>query len=170
MKNNASRLWAAATVLIVLSVLSGLTLAQLAPRGQKDDSGFVRITPEQVQWVDEPNGLGFKRAVIAGDPTKPGLYIVRVKFPPWVMSANHFHQEDRHAVVLQGTWYTGTGDVFAPDKTTPLKPGSYMKHPAGEHHFDGAKDEEVIVQITGYGPSSTTRLRPQEPSYVSSRK
>jgi hypothetical protein len=37
------------------------------------------------------------------------------------------------------------------------------------HHFDGAKEEEVIVQIVGYGPTSTTRLRPQQGSYISSR-
>jgi hypothetical protein len=127
------------------------------------------MVPEQVQWVTEPNGMGFERAVIEGDPTKPGLYIVRVKFPPWVMSSNHFHQEDRFAVVLQGTWYTGEGDEFAPEKTVGLGPGSTMKHPAGTHHFDGAKETEVIVQIVGIGPSSTTRLRPQLGSYVSSR-
>jgi quercetin dioxygenase-like cupin family protein len=127
------------------------------------------MTPEQVQWVDEPNGMGFQRAIIEGDPTKPGLYVVRVKFPPWVMSNNHFHQEDRHAVVIKGTWYTGTGDAFAPGSTVGLKPGSYMKHPAGAHHFDGAKEEEVILQIIGYGPSTTTRLRPNEGNYVSSR-
>jgi hypothetical protein len=67
--------------------------------------------------------------------------------------------------VLKGTWYTGTGDEFTPDKTIPLKPGSYMKHPAGLHHFDGAKDEEVILQIVGVGPTGTTRLRPELGNY-----
>jgi hypothetical protein len=33
-----------------------------------------------------------------------------------------------------------------------------MKHPAGTPHFDGAKDEEVILQLVGIGPSQTTRL------------
>ena len=150
-------------------VFAGWAFAYLPLAGQANESNFVRILPEQVKWVDEPNGMGFQRAVIEGDPSKPGIYVVRVKFPPWVMSTNHFHQEDRHAVVLKGTWYTGTGDAFLPDTTTPLTVGSYMKHPAGGHHFDGAKEEEVIVQITGFGPSSTTRLRPQEGSYVSSR-
>ena len=154
----------------ILCVIAGLMVAGLPMLGQKAEPGFVRIAPEQIKWVDEPNGLGFQRAVIEGDPAKPGIYVVRVKFPPWVMSTNHYHQEDRYAVVLKGTWYTGTGDEFAPEKTVPLKPGSFMKHPAGGHHFDGAKDEEVIVQIIGYGPSSTTRLRPQEGSYVSSRR
>lgn len=82
------------------------------------------------------------------------------------MSLNHYHPDDRHVVVLKGTWYTGTGDEFLPDKTVPLKPGSYMKHPALAHHFDGAKDEEVILQIVGIGPTGTTRLRPELGNYL----
>ncbi len=83
-------------------------------------------------------------------------------FPPGVMSKPHFHGETRYATVLKGTWYTGEGDVFDPGKTVPLKPGSFMKHPAGTHHYDGAKDEEVIVQLIGMGPSTTTRMKPNE--------
>jgi hypothetical protein len=30
-----------------------------------------------------------------------------------------------------------------------------MLHPAGLHHWDGAKDQEVIVQIIGIGPVQT---------------
>jgi hypothetical protein len=30
-----------------------------------------------------------------------------------------------------------------------------MYHPAGYHHYDGAKDEDVIVQIMGMGPVET---------------
>ena len=156
-------------LLPVLLTTIGTMVARLPLPAQQAGQQLPRLLPEQVQWVEEPNALGFQRAIIEGDPTKPGVYIVRVKFPPWVMSSNHFHQEDRFAVVLKGKWYTGEGDEFAPEKTVPLGPGSTMKHPAGTHHFDGAREEEVIVQIMGYGPTSTTRLRPQQGSYISSR-
>jgi quercetin dioxygenase-like cupin family protein len=126
---------------------------------------FVRAAPEDIRWIDEPDGHGVQRAVMAGDPAKPGLYVTRIKFPPGVMSTNHHHGEDRHIVVLKGTWYTGTGDQFEPNKTVGLKVGSYMKHPAGANHFDGAKDEEVILQIVGVGPSSTTRVRAGETQF-----
>ncbi len=139
-----------------------LLLASFVVFGQKATQSVVRITPEQLKWVDEPDGLGFKTAIVEGDPAKPGIYIIHVKFPPGVMSRPHTHREDRYATVLKGTWWTGAGNEFAPDKTIPLKPGSYMKHPAGVLHFDGAKDEEVILQLVGMGPSETTRLRPQE--------
>ena len=32
----------------------------------------------------------------------------------------------------------------------------FMFHPKGLHHYDGAKDEETIVEIMGMGPVDTT--------------
>jgi quercetin dioxygenase-like cupin family protein len=141
--------------------VAALLLLSFVALGQKATQSVVRVTPEQIKWVPEKDGLGFQQAIIEGDPAKPGIYVIHVKFPPGVMSRPHAHREDRHATVIKGTWYTGEGNEFAPDKTVPLKPGSYMKHPAGVNHFDGAKDEEVILQLVGIGPSQTTRVRPE---------
>jgi len=144
-----------ATILILLGCLILASVSLLFAQ-----SPVVRVKPEQLKWNPEPDGLGFQTAIVEGDPAKPGIYIIQVKFPPGVMSRPHFHGETRYATVLKGTWYTGEGDDFSPGKTVPLKPGSFMKHPSGAHHYDGAKDEEVIVQLMGMGPSSTTRLSP----------
>ncbi len=131
-------------------------------RADIDESGFIRVLPEDIQWKDAPGYNGVKMAVIAGDPAKPGVYVVRVKFPPGLMSRPHFHPDDRYAVVLKGTWWTGTGDTFDPATTVPVKAGGFMKHPALGHHFDGAKDEEVILQLIGYGPGGTTMIHPED--------
>ena len=144
------------------AVLGVSLLALPAAYGERDDAGFVRITPDEVQWKDLPGYGGLQYAVIEGDPSKEGIYVVRVKFPPGLMTRPHYHPEDRHAIVIKGTWYTGTGDSFDPATTVGLKPGTYMKHPAKGHHYDGAKDEEVILQIIGYGPSGTIWLHPED--------
>ena len=149
-----------------LSESQSLVVLQTAPKA----APVVRVRPEELKWVDEPEGLGFKQAAVEGDRTKPGIYIVQVKFPPGVMSKPHFHGETRYATVIKGTWYTGDGDEFTPEKTVPLKPGSYMKHPAGAHHYDGSKDEEVIVELIGMGPTSTTKVHPNEPLFAYSTK
>jgi len=133
-----------------------------AARGEDGEAGFVRLTPAEVPWRALPGFHGMQGAVLSGDPTKPGMYVIRVKFPPWLMTRPHFHPEDRHVLVISGTWWAGAGDTFDPDKTVPLPAGSYMKQPAGSHHFDGAKGEEVVIQIVGYGPSGTSFVRPQD--------
>jgi quercetin dioxygenase-like cupin family protein len=139
-----------------------LGLFAVSAGADKDKAGFVRVTPEEVKWTDRPGYDGVKFAVVQGDPTKPGIYVVRAKFSPGAMTRPHWHPEDRYVTVISGTWYTGEGDSFEPDKTVPLKAGSFMLHPAKAHHFDGAKDEEVVVQIVGMGPSATTLVRPEQ--------
>jgi quercetin dioxygenase-like cupin family protein len=170
MKTTWNRLTLGGLGLAALSV--GLLLSNSSIFGQQQSAApepVKRVTSEDLKWVDEPDGLGFKTAIVDGDPAKPGIYIIQVKFPPWVMSKPHFHPEARYATVLKGTWYTGAGDVFDPDKTVPLKPGSFMKHPPGAHHYDGSKGEEVIVQLMGMGPSATTRMHPEQGLFASSK-
>lgn len=133
------------------------------------DKDFLLIPPEKIDWKDA--GGGAKLAVVYGDPAKSGLYVIRAYFPPGVMSAPHFHGEDRHVVVVQGTWNAGTDDSWDPGETTALKQGSYMFHPAGAVHYDGsAGDEGAIVQIVGMGPSKTTFLFPKEGNFGKPRK
>jgi hypothetical protein len=141
------------TIVCLLACLFAASLTLVLAQGP-----VVRVTPEQLKWVPEPDGLGFETAVVEGDPAKAGIYIIQVKFPPNVMSRPHFHDETRYATVIKGTWYTGEGDTFNPASTVGLKPGSFMKHPAKTRHYDGAKGEEVILQLVGMGPSKTTRV------------
>jgi len=118
-----------------------------------DEKGFVIVMPNEIVYGKNPAGSGPDLAVIAGDPEKEGFYIIRARFAPGVMSKPHSHPGDRHVTVLSGTWWAGKGSTGDPNSTTPLGPGSYMLHPAGEVHFDGAKDVEAIVEIKGMGPA-----------------
>jgi hypothetical protein len=133
----------------------------------KDNPGFVRITPADIHWKDVPNGHGVQQAVLLGDPAKSGIYVIRVKFPPYVMDVPHWHPNARYVTVLEGTWSTGTGDTFDLARAIPLKPGSVMMHPAKATHWDGsAGAEAVIVQIVGEGPGSTTQVDPSKTFWV----
>ena len=144
-----------ARLALLFLLLAGGTGAQT----QTDDGGFIRIKPDNIKWASAPGMPGLQTALLAGDPSKPGLYVLRVKFAPGVMTRPHIHSQDRFVTVISGTWYTGTGEKFEPDKTEGLPPGGYMKHPAKAAHYDGAKNEEVIVQITGMGPVTTEYIK-----------
>jgi hypothetical protein len=37
-----------------------------------DGSAFIRITPDEVHWVDVPGGHGAQIATLQGDPNKTG--------------------------------------------------------------------------------------------------
>jgi quercetin dioxygenase-like cupin family protein len=122
----------------------------------EDEQGFIRLTPADIGFEGDPNNVQI--TLVAGNPEEEGFYLLRARFGPGVFSSPHYHSTDRHVTVIKGTWYTGTDASFDRDKTVPLGPGSYMMHPAGAVHYDGAKDEEVIVEIKGIGPATTVRI------------
>lgn len=141
-------------------VLSGGVLAGQAGKGlQPDKAGFIAAQPEDLQPAE-----GSTQVILAGDPNKPGPYVLRNTFRPGRGSRPHYHDQDRFVTVIKGTWLVALGadgDVYDPAKMKPMKPGAFVKHPAGGHHYDGARDEEVVVQITGIGPVKTVQLEPQ---------
>lgn len=137
---------------LVLCALLGVAVAAV------DEDGFVRLTPDEIEFASG-DGSGPDITLIAGDPAEEGFYLLRARFAPGVFSTPHYHSTDRHVTVIKGVWYTGTGPEFDRDDTVPLPAGSYMMHPAGAVHYDGAKDEEVIVEIKGIGPATTVRVQ-----------
>jgi quercetin dioxygenase-like cupin family protein len=114
--------------------------------------GFLRLDADEI-----------KQGTLMGDTRKPGIYVQRVRFGPGQGTRPHFHDQDRYITVIKGTWWVALGadaDVYNPEKMTPLKPGSFIFEPANGHHYDQARDEEVIVQIIGAGPVKTTQIAP----------
>jgi quercetin dioxygenase-like cupin family protein len=150
---------------VMVCAVLGCLAAQAPALAQSESKQFSLIQPEDVKWR-APLGLGVTITTLHGDPSKPGLFVQRVRFPPNVFDRPHFHHGDRHVTVIQGTWYVGTGKVWDPEKATPLKPGGYMFQPANAVHWDGAKDEEVIVQIVGHGPSGSSLVDATQPFLV----
>ena len=104
-------------------------------------------------------------AAVFGNPNAEGFYVTRNRFGPHSTSKPHFHDKDRWVTVIKGTWYGGEGDVYKTDTASMIgiKAGGFMYHPAGNHHYDGScNDEEVIVQIMGYGPVRTIQTEVDE--------
>jgi len=110
--------------------------------------------PKDIQWKE--GGEGAAGATIFGDPRQPGLYIVLTKWHPHHMSHPHFHPNDRFITVISGTWWVGTGTKYQPENTTPVPAGSVVTHFGKQIHYDGAKDEEVTLEIVGMGPATAT--------------
>jgi quercetin dioxygenase-like cupin family protein len=114
--------------------------------------------PDTLKWRDPTGAAPVNQAVLHGDPTKPGLYVVMNRFKPGAFSRPHFHPNDRFITVIKGTWYVGTGSKWDRDATIAVKEGSFVTHFGKEVHYDGAKDEEAWLIIVGEGPATLTRV------------
>jgi len=110
--------------------------------------------PDQIKWTGNPEVS--EQAILYGDPSKPGLYIVLTKWHPHHMSRPHFHPNDRFITVLSGTWWVGTGTKYDPDSTVAIPAGSFVTHFGKQIHYDGAKDGDALLEILGEGPATST--------------
>ena len=110
--------------------------------------------PDEIKWVANPGGS--ESAVLVGDPSKPGLYVVLNKWKAHHNSKPHSHPNDRYITVISGTWWVGTGDNYDPDSLKPVPAGSFVTHYGKEIHYDGAKDGDAILQIVGMGPATSS--------------
>ncbi len=120
---------------------------------EPDPKVLAYTLPDKINWTG--NG-GAMQAVLAGDPSKPGLYVVLTKWTAHHMSHPHFHPNDRYIYVISGTWWVGTGPKYDPDSTTPIPAGSFVTHYAKQIHYDGAKDGDAVLEIVGMGPATST--------------
>jgi quercetin dioxygenase-like cupin family protein len=124
---------------------ASVTIFGSAMAADLNPAAIAYALPDKIEW--KQTSPGSRQAILAGDPSKPGLYVMMVNWLPGNMSRPHFHPNDRFFVVLCGTWWMGTGEKFDPDSTVPASAGSYVIHYAGKVHFDGAKDEEAVIQV-----------------------
>jgi len=134
-------------VLLMVLFIGSVRAADLDPKA-------INIQlPKEIKWV--ANAGGSEQAILFGDPSKAGLYIVLTKWTPHHNSRPHSHPNDRYITVLSGTWWVNTGANYDPDGMKPVPAGSYVVHYGNQIHYDGAKDGEVILQIVGMGPATS---------------
>jgi hypothetical protein len=89
---------------------------------------------------------------VSGDPDTPGApFVIRIENVDGQIVFPHWHPEDEHIVVVQGTWYLGAGDRFSRSDLRELTVGTYALVPKKMNHFAWSQGATVI-QVHGIGP------------------
>jgi quercetin dioxygenase-like cupin family protein len=139
-----------------------LTLLATAASGQADVRDKLLLTPDDIRYAAANPALpaGLATALIAGNPARSGVYVMRVRLPANFKVPPHSHPDGwRTVTVVSGTLYFGYGDTFEEGRMKALGPGSFFIEPKDEPHFAMTKGEEVVVQVTAEGPSGTHPVR-----------
>jgi quercetin dioxygenase-like cupin family protein len=146
-----------------LTILTASMFFALAPSFAQDTVSHVIVSPSALKWMDGPPVLpkGAKLAVLSGDPSKEGIFVIRLKFPAGYHVPPHWHPTDEHATVIKGTMALGMGDTLDAAKATTVPVGGYALLPATMHHYAIAKTA-AIVQISGNGPFVINYVNPKD--------
>ncbi|HZD31661.1 MAG TPA: cupin domain-containing protein, partial [Candidatus Angelobacter sp.] len=116
---------------------------------QPGQGEFRAIVSEDVDW--KPFAAfppAVRLAVVVGQPTERGPYLIRVKVPAGVKLMPHRHSEDRIYTVISGVFYIGLGEEFDADKLRAYPPGAVIVLPSNTSHFHWAKSGEYVTQVT----------------------
>lgn len=140
---------------VVFALVSAVSVGAYA----QGASESVLKLPDQIEWKAPAVSPGPSTAVLFGDPSKPGVYVTRTKFPAGLKLMPHTHPDEwRTIVVLSGTLYFSLGDKWDESKLKPRPAGTFFSEAKGAPHFVWAKDGEVVIQTTGMGPTGTTLI------------
>ena len=148
--------------IISLFAISWIGFCGIASVALAEDA-HTMVVPNDIKWGPAPNVLpaGAQAAVLFGDPTKEGLFALRLKFPAGYSIPPHTHPVDEVVTVISGTGNLGMGEKADKSATMALPAGSFFALPPGTAHFVFV-DDETVVQITTNGPWGLKYINPAD--------
>jgi hypothetical protein len=158
-----------AAAIAVVSAAGGYAVAQGDPKigttvndpiGPKPDPSQIPVT--EAKDIVCTGTVGVQQMCkLYGDPDKPGPYSVIYKWWPGHFSKPHFHNNERWAYVISGTWWSSTSKVYDERTTYPVHAGSVAVDKKNAIHWDGARTgekEPAVLLLTGNGPNTTIQV------------
>jgi quercetin dioxygenase-like cupin family protein len=147
----------------IVKILASLLIANVALANEHGDEDAAIFSPDQLKWQDGPKSIpaGAELALLEGDPTKKGPFVMRLRLPNGYTISLHTHPKTERLTVISGTFNIAMGEK--PDKKDARKmpAGSFGYWPAGMKHFVWA-DGETVVQLHGVGPWSIQYVNPAD--------
>lgn len=121
------------------------------------------LTPGEMKFEDNPAfPKGIQTVVLYGDPSKPGMFVLRVKLPPNSVIAPHTHPVFESVSIMTGAMGSGMGEKVDKSKGKVLEAGSLLLLPANHPHYVWSEDQETILQVAAVGPFDLTYVNPED--------
>lgn len=139
-----------------IAVGASATLAQ-------STDGHTVVSPEEVKWTAGPPSIppGAQAAVLYGDPSKEGMFALRLKMPSGYKIPPHTHPKQEVVTVISGTFKLGMGDTADAAKAKALSAGGFFSLPPGMAHY-AITEGETVVQLNSTGPWTLTYVNPKD--------
>ena len=121
------------------------------------------VPADQVSWAAGPPSLpaGAQAALLHGDPSKEGLFVMRLKMPSGYAIPPHTHPRPEIVTIISGTFNVGMGNAADRAKAQALPAGSFFAFDPGLAHYAHVA-EETVVQISSTGPWSIEYVNPAD--------
>jgi len=114
-------------------------------------------------WAPAPAVFpaGAQMAVVSGDPTKAGPFVIELSMPSGYRIPPHTHPTDETVKVVKGTFLVGMGNTYDEANAKPMPTGASGSIKAGMAHF-GTAQGATVVSVTSTGPFAMTYVNPSD--------
>jgi hypothetical protein len=120
------------------------------------------VAPADLKWGPLPEGTttgtpsvdaggDLQIAVVMGDPSKTGHFVIRGKCTDGYKIAPHWHPTTENVTILEGGLALGMGKTFDESKLKALSAGGFASVAPHMAHFAQCKGASIF-QVEGSGP------------------
>jgi quercetin dioxygenase-like cupin family protein len=130
---------------------------------QPQQHQHVMANPGDVTWKDGPPSLpkGAQMSVLYGDPTKDGMFVMRLKFPANYKIPAHTHPVDEVVTVVSGEFKIGMGASVDSAQMKAINAGGVIAMAPGTQHYVQI-NQETVVQLSTRGPWGIAYVNPAD--------
>jgi len=138
----------------LIACLAALTVA---------GSAQSQVNPAGIRWGPPPPGVpkGAQAAVLAGNPERPGTFVLRLRMPAGYIVPPHRHPRDEFVTVISGQLTLGMGPRLRRPRSPNLVAGGFIVTPANMNHYVYARTG-AVVQVSGQGPFEIIYVNPAD--------
>lgn len=135
----------------------------ISPAFAQQAHQHVMVNTGDITWKDAPPSLpkGAQMSLLYGDPSKDGMFVMRLKFPANYKIPAHTHSTDEVVTVVSGEFNIGMGATFDPAKTKAITTGGVIAMAPGTQHYVQV-GQETVVQLSTRGPWTIAYVNPAE--------
>ncbi len=154
------------TLTLITAVAVALPLSSLLSQIPADDTNQTEhqlFSPSEVPWKKGPPSLpaGAEFALLEGEPSKEGPFVMRLRFPDGYRVPPHTHPKTERVTVISGTLQIAMGDQLERSEAHALPAGAFGFWEAGMKHTAWAEGE-TILELHGIGPWVINYLNPAD--------
>ncbi len=112
----------------------------------------VIMTANEIELQANPDApFPGEMAVLAGDPSQPGPFVIRFRVSAGTVMTSHSHSSAQHITVLAGKARVAFGPSAEEATAKEVGPGGFVLEPADTFHTIWV-DEDLEADLFGIGP------------------
>jgi quercetin dioxygenase-like cupin family protein len=143
-------------------LFAGLLALSGTARGGAVDAHRAFL-PGDIKWAPAPSSLpgGAEMAVLYGDPTQEGDFVIRIRAPKGYRVPPHTHPSAELVTIISGAFSFGRGQSADRASVEKLPAGGFIAMPGGILHYVFV-DEDSVLQINATGPWKIDYYNPKD--------